>query len=57
MNEAERKIVDEVIQEISNRFENWDNAINARQQPVTIQDLDYWRKRLSDAIELFEVTI
>lgn len=35
-----------VEEEIRGCFDNWDNHINNHQQPVPIQDLDYWSSEL-----------
>lgn len=32
----------EVEQEMSKAFNQWDEKIEAKQHPVSIQDLDYW---------------
>lgn len=32
--------------EISKAFDKWDENIKAGQQPVSIQDLDYWRVQI-----------
>lgn len=40
--------------EISNCFMMWDLQIENKQQPVAIQDLDFWSKELHAIIMLFK---
>jgi hypothetical protein len=39
--------IEAVQQEIVKCFNDWDEKINAKQQPATIQDLDYWQGALA----------
>lgn len=44
--ESEQRILIEVIREMQNKFDDWDLHISNNQQPVPIQDLDYWKEQL-----------
>ena len=45
-NEKIAGLFEEVRLEIQAKYDEWDLHIEAEQQPVPIQDLDYWSKRL-----------
>ena len=42
--------IEKVREEIYNCFNKWDARVEAGQQPVPIQDLDYWNMKLSKAV-------
>jgi hypothetical protein len=39
-----------VASEIGRRFEQWDDAIERKQQVVAIQDLDFWKSMIDGAV-------
>jgi len=39
-------LMEELKDEIKKHYDKWDLKIQAKQQPVAIQELDYWYKRL-----------
>jgi hypothetical protein len=46
MEEVNRMEIRKIAMEIRNKFLHWDANIRAGQQPVPIQDLDYWANEL-----------
>ena len=54
-NETIRNTLEALAQEMDRSFDNWDKAIKNKQQPVTIQDLDFWRTVIRTQISMLEV--
>jgi len=46
-----RQAIREVEGEIRACFDGWDGAIKNKHQPVPIQDLDFWSKKLIQAVK------
>jgi len=40
----------DIANELIERFDMWDERINAKQQPVPIQDIDFWATTLKQII-------
>lgn len=43
-----------IASEIGERFEKWDNAIKNKQQPVAVQDLDFWKTMIEGAVKVLK---
>jgi len=44
----------EVVVEMRHHFNKWDEKIDSQQQPVPIQDLDYWICQINRVIKTIE---
>ena len=53
-NQEALQSIREVEAEIKACFDGWDGAIKNEQQPVPIQDLDYWSNKLLRVINELE---
>jgi hypothetical protein len=53
MNEMNREKLRKISREIRQKYIDWDRNVKAGQNPVPIQDLDYWPKQL-DFISNYE---
>lgn len=45
-----QELLKKVIDEIQKCYDNWDVRIENNQQPVPIQDLDFWIQRLKSVL-------
>jgi hypothetical protein len=50
------KVLGEIAEEIRVKFDCWDNNIKAGQQPVPIQDLDYWSFEIYKAVKVIRMS-
>jgi hypothetical protein len=51
MNPKNIETLNKIVQEMRQKFHDWNTHIEAGQAPVPIQDLDYWRRRIETVIE------
>ena len=52
--ETIKKQLNDIEREMTQCFDNWDDAIKNGQQPVTIQDLDFWRCSINGVVSNLE---
>ena len=52
--ETAKEQLNKIEREMTRCYDNWDDAVNNKQQPVSIQDLDFWRCSINGVLSVLE---
>ena len=52
--EVAERVLESVVTELQKRFDNWKSSVDNGCNPVSIQDIDYWKNQLQKSIKLIQ---
>ena len=52
--ETAKEQLNKIEREMTRCYNNWDDTVNNKQQPVSIQDLDFWRCSINGVLSVLE---